>query len=63
MADCFNPESITIHHGKGGDGFEAWKGSKQIIRKQKLGKRKEEIRTLTKDGMYGNPQATVSRMN
>jgi carboxylesterase type B len=33
VADCFAPETISIHHGKGGDGFEAWKGSKQIIRK------------------------------
>lgn len=64
MPDCFRPETINKHYGKGGDGFEAWKGSGlKVMKKQKMGKRVEEVKTLTKDGMYGNPQATVSRMN
>lgn len=64
MPDCFDKESINMHYGKGGDGFEAWKGSgNHVMKKQKMGKRKEEIKNLTKDGMYGNPLATVSRMN
>ena len=50
VPDCFRPETMHMHQGKGGDGFEAWKGNKKVIKKQKLGIRKEEIKVLTKEG-------------
>lgn len=37
VADCFKPETKGIHKNKGGDGFEAWKGSRRVIKKLKLG--------------------------
>ena len=42
VADCFKPETVGIHMNKGGDGFEAWKGNKRVIKKLKLGIKKEE---------------------
>ena len=40
--DCFKPETVGIHSNKGGDGFEAWKGNRKVIKKLKLGVKKEE---------------------
>jgi hypothetical protein len=33
---------VALHANKGGDGFEAWKGNKKVIKKLKLGITKEE---------------------
>lgn len=37
VADCFAKGTKSLHANKGGDGFEAWKGNRKIIKKLKLG--------------------------
>ena len=50
MPDCFKPDTINLHVGKGGDGFEAWKGNRMLIKKQKLGIKKKEERFIPRIG-------------
>ena len=54
-ADCFKPETVNIHVNKGGDGFEAWKGNKRIIKKRKLGVHKVEQKVVPREGQYVQP--------
>ena len=55
VPDCFKPESIGYHKSKGGDGFEAWKGNRKVIKKMKLGVKKEEQKIVPRDGKYAQP--------
>ena len=54
-ADCFKPETIDAHVNKGGDGFEAWKGNKRIIKKRKLGIHNGEQKVVPREGQYVQP--------
>lgn len=52
MADCFKQDTVGVHANKGGDGFEAWKGNRKVIKKLKIGVRKEEQKAVPRDGKY-----------
>lgn len=54
-ADCFKPETIDAHVNKGGDGFEAWKGNRKVIKKRKLGVHKVEQKVVPREGQYVQP--------
>ena len=55
VADCFKPETIEIHKHRGGDGFEAWKGNKSVIKKKKIGFQKIEQKIVPREGQYSQP--------
>ena len=55
VPDCFKTDTIAVHANKGGDGFEAWKGNKKIIKKLKIGKRVEYQTAVPRDGKYSQP--------
>ena len=54
-ADCFKPETIELHVNKGGDGFEAWKGNRRVIKKRKIGVQKVEQKVVPREGQYVQP--------
>lgn len=55
VADCFKPETVNLHRNKGGDGFEAWKGNRKVIKKDKLGIKKKEQRIIPRTGQFAQP--------
>ena len=55
VADCFKPDTVKVHQNKGGDGFEAWKGNRRVIKKLQLGIRKKEQRIVPRTGQYAQP--------
>lgn len=54
-ADCFKPETIGVHVNKGGDGFEAWKGNRKVIKKRQIGVQKVEQKVVPREGQYVQP--------
>ena len=44
-----------MHANKGGDGLEAWKGNKRVIKKLKLGVKIEQQKIVPRDGKYAQP--------
>jgi hypothetical protein len=55
VADCFKKDTVKVHTNKGGDGFEAWKGNRKVIKKLKIGKRVEYQTSVPRDGKYAQP--------
>ena len=55
MPDCFKTDTVAVHANKGGDGFEAWKGNRKIIKKLKIGKRVEYQTAVPREGKYSQP--------
>jgi len=51
-ADCFKPETVGLHVNKGGDGFEAWKGNRRVIKKRKIGVIKVEQKVVPREGQF-----------
>ena len=52
VADCFKAETVNVHKNKGGDGFEAWKGNRFVIKRNKLGIKKVEQRIVPRTGRF-----------
>jgi len=55
VADCFDEKTVAVHANKGGDGFEAWKGNRKVIKKLKLGVKKVELKHVPREHQYSQP--------
>jgi len=55
VPDCFKTDTVGVHVNKGGDGFEAWKGNRKVIKKLKIGKIVEYQTTIPREGKYSQP--------
>lgn len=63
VPDCFKPETLHMHVGKGGDGFEAWKGNKKVIKKQKIGVQRIEIKAIPREGQFSAPYQSATKFS
>ena len=52
VPDCFKTDTVGVAANKGGDGFEAWKGNRKVIKKLKIGKHVEYQTTIPREGKY-----------